>query len=246
MDKIYIESLKEIYKHPFPIGTGTTAKCYMGKDGNVIKIYKSNYDANFLLRTDDYIDKLERICDLSSDIIIGPKVLLFLNNRLAGYIYEHIDGKDLEDVSSNTRISELFKDYHRVVKELMRISSEGFLLQDVHAKNIIFNDNKYKFIDLDRGKFPETMSFEQIYQSNFKNYIEALFSAIYGLKPWHIGEFKDIDINNYKYFYLIENNDYDKLIEEYSNVCGELNPTLKQIRKRTLKGKDVNDYKMFI
>lgn len=234
MDKIYVNSIKELIKYPIPIGVGTTARCYMAKDGNVIKKYKNNYDSIKLLNQPNFIENLEGINSISNEYIIGPKKLLYIDNKMSGYIYEYVKSNDICKINSSTKLSTLFKNFEIVLDNIKRISDENFLLQDIHGKNILFYKDIYYFIDLDRGYFTSAFDKDELYILNSRSVLNTVIDSIYKLKPWQDADYIGVDVNSYLYSKYIDIEVIKKLCDDYKNYCKEDDPTLKTIKKKTL------------
>ena len=239
MERVYTDSIKKMLKFPLPIGIGTTARCYIGKDGNVIKLYKDNSDTRFLLKTDNYEEKLVEISKVSNDTFIGPKKLLYIDDKLAGYIYEYIKGNELEHIKRSTKLSQVFNNFEIVLNNIKKISDSNFILRDVHGKNILFN-GEYHVIDLDRGVF-EDYDPRTIYNKNTSEVFITLIDQIYGLKPWQDARYSRIDINKYKYN-DVDMNLINDLCSALKEACEDDNPTIRKIRRMTLDKKFINTY----
>lgn len=239
MERVYTDSIKKMLKFPLPIGIGTTARCYIGKDGNVIKLYKDNSDTRFLLKTDNYEEKLVEIGKVSNDTFIGPKKLLYVDNKLAGYIYEYIKGHELAHMRKSARLSQIFGSFEIVLDNIKKISDSHFILRDVHGKNILFNGD-YHVIDLDRGVF-EDYDPKTIYNRNTSEVFITLIDQIYGLKPWHDATYSRVNINKYKYD-DVDMNLVNDLCNALKDACEDDNPTIHKIRRLTLDRKFINSY----
>jgi len=245
MNVVNVDSYKELIKNPIPIGFGDTAICFMGHDGNVIKLFHKEYRENNIVGNYEFIHNLNEISKISNDVFIGPKTLIFCNNSLHGYIYEYISGKDLNKVSPYIHIKDLFYDFDRVENAIMEISKKKFIARDVHGGNIIYKDNKYYFIDLDKGEFCNRKSADEIYNYNLCSYINAIFNKVYALKRWHVAEFSNEKIKEF-----LSRNSYNRqLINEmlihYEELCDDLNPSLVKVRKKTLKDKSIDISELF-
>lgn len=242
MEIIRTDNVKNLISYPLPIGVGTTAKCYRSKDGDVIKVYRDNSDARFLLKTDNFEEKLAMMKDISNETFIGPRKLLYVDNKLAGYIYDYVRANDLERISKSTRLSSVFGHFDIVLDNLKRISNQNFILRDVHGRNILFNGN-YHVIDLDRGVF-EDYDPRTIYMKNSREVFATVIDQIYGLKPWHEGSYAYVNINKYKYDDDVDINLVHDLCEDLRNACDDEDPTIRKIRRITLDRKFINTYEV--
>ena len=244
MEKIYVNSIKEICKSKFPIGAGKTAVVYMSSDGNCIKIYKHNYDGKELLSTENFDERLEKISMLSSNRVIGPKQLLYIKGKLAGYIYEYIKAHDFENVSRFTKVEELFKDLLRIKEEIVNMSNNNFKIGDLHSRNILFNNGQYYFIDLDKGRFDYNDTVENLISYNLKRFSDEIFNKIYGLDHIETGIYKCVDVDKYMGKDLFNEDSINSLLNEYKEVCENDKPTIQHVRKATLVRKETDSYKL--
>lgn len=240
MEIVHTDNVKNLISFPLPIGTGTTARCYKSKDGDVIKVYRDNSDARFLLRTDNFEDKLAQMGEISNDTFIAPKKLLYINNKLSGYIYDYVRAKDLDRISKFTKLSSVFGHFDIVLDNLKKISNKNFILRDVHGRNILFN-GKYHVIDLDRGVFEDYDS-RTIYMKNSREVFATVIDQIYGLKPWHEGTYSYVNVNKYKYDDDVDINLVHDFCEDIRKACDDEDPTIRKIRKVTLDRKFINTY----
>ncbi len=150
MKKIYVDDYHELCKSKRPIGYGETANCFMGTDGDVVKIFYKNFMQEINRKYDRFMNKFEVLSTLADERIITPEKLIMSNEQIIGYKYRYIKAKDFEDVSMLTRIETLFEDYETVLQELKLLSDAGIQSFDMHGRNILYEDNKYYFIDFDK------------------------------------------------------------------------------------------------
>jgi len=241
MDKIEVTNRNILKKHRIPVGFGQSACVFMGKENNVVKYFYDGY-LESLKHQGDYLGKLSKICNLSNEKIIGPKKLIFENNKFIGYSYEYIKGKQLDEISTFTKINDLFIDYSNACNEIKRLTDNYFDFFDLYARNIVFYNNKYYFIDLDKGNFDEDSSKEKLYLESRKKFFEEIVYSIYGLRHSDYPKYKNVDINSYLNGYNHDEAAIKKFLEEIKNACNEEKPTIRKVRKNTLASKKATFY----
>lgn len=242
MKKISINHITDIVSIPISIGSGDTAVCYRCKDGNVFKKFKNNDNAEEVMEKEYFFDILEALCESSNNSFIGPKKLVYQKDRFVGYIYEYVEGRTLKYMSPRTKVSTLLEPVDTLFEDLKRITSVGIELHDVHTKNILF-DGKHHVIDMDKSFFSKD-SGETLELKNKRLLVTTIFNKIYGLSREEVGEFMNVDVEYFEY-----NDDaswelFKELMKEYQRICKCDNPSLFQVRNKTLSYKRDNDYEI--
>lgn len=233
MEIIETDNINKLISFPIAIGAGRTARCYKMKDGNVIKIYKHNRMARELISDPFFEDKMMRIDSISNETFIGPKKLVYQNGKIAGYIYELLDGKTLSKLSPKTRLSTIVQDLDVVFRNIKKISDQKFALWDVHTNNIIF-DGGYRVIDLDQGGFSVLKSEEEIYLQNAKMVIQTIFDQIYGTNIDRSAEYNRVDVKKYLDSKYLSMRVIELLCDKFKVICEDDDPTLQRIKDKTL------------
>ena len=242
MEIIETDNIKKLISFPISIGAGCTARCYKTKEGNVIKIYKHNRFAKELLARPFFEDNMRHIDVISNETFIGPKKLVYQDGKIVGYIYELLHGKTLSKLSSKTRLSTVVQDLDVVFENIKKISQQKFALGDVHTKNIIF-DGGYRVIDLDQGGFLTLKSEEEIYLDNARMVIQTIFDQIYGTNIDRSAEYTHVKVDKYINSDYLSMKVIELLCDKYRSVCNSDNPTIQEIKDKTLsyyKYRDAN------
>lgn len=238
MKIIEIDKILPYIKHSFPIGMGMTAICFKNKNNRVIKIYKNNDDANLLLSKPDFLNKLINLGSLSNDTYVGPDTILVKNGKVAGYMYDYVDAPILAKLAKDTKISELFKNYDLLIKDTKLITDSHAKIVDLRRANILF-DGKYNIIDLDWFSFNDAVSLSD----NMSKIFCCIIGQIYNTPPDYLYIFDNMDVDLFfKSIDVCDMNTIYELIRYVSNLCGESDPTLQQVKNK-VKAKNVfNSY----
>ncbi|MBR1376707.1 MAG: hypothetical protein IJ565_02725 [Bacilli bacterium] len=224
-----------------PIGVGTTAICFCLLDGRVFKYYINTRQTMLMFANPHFKAKLERISTITNDSYVGPQELLFIKGELKGYFYPYVEGKTLKSTRKDITLSELFRNYEKLLTDTIEVSKKGFTLYDLHDRNIIFNDY-FNIIDLDRCYF-ENDKFEHTLRINLRTISETILGYIFKTEPWQTINIYDRDLQ-----YIYYNTDWqnldevDALIKMISDKCNDADPTVKTIRKKIKYVKEYNEY----
>ena len=229
MKKTAINSLMPYLKDSYLIGVGTTALCFLMKDGNVLKVFMdtSNKKELFLSKK-NIIKHFELINKLKNDTYIVPEELLIKDNNFIGYIYPYKSAKVLNLLNKNTKLDNIIDSYDKLIEDTSKISEKKFILEDLHDKNILYSDNFY-LIDLDFGYFEKSKSSEELTNLNLLNLNEAIIHSLFKKKLNMVIDFFDEDLNDlyknatkkdYRYFkiLLLEIQKYKDSIKSKSDL----------------------------
>lgn len=241
METLEAKSVLPFIRNSKIIGIGTTAICFKMSGGMVFKLFKYN-DIDI---SDDFYTKINRISSISNDTYIAPQKLLIINDKIRGYFYPYVNAHTLRGISSNTKISELFKSYEKLVEDTKEVSNKNFRLYDLHSGNILFDGNYY-IIDLDRCCFSDKIATECIFELNISKIFKIIIKQIYKTEIWELPIFEDKDIEHYLNHIKVENiDDIYELIRIIANYCNVIDPTIKEVRSK-IKVKNVfNEYYKF-
>ena len=243
MDIIEIESIKP-YKKARRIGSGQYAVCYLNKDKEVFKCYKDHLYIRKAVVESNFKDKIIKMDILANDTYKAPKKILLQEGRIVGYICDYVEAKPLRKIKTSERISNMFKNYEQLITDTKDISSKKFLLSDIHECNILYKDGTYKMIDLDNGYFcSDAFTEEEIYRKNIRNIFAKILKKIFGINPHEIPFFYDKEFE--MYLHSIDPGNIDEiynLCEKFAELCKKENPTLREIRKKTLEKKETDGY----
>lgn len=221
MKVTYIKSLVPYLSFSIPIGIGTSAVCFLMRDGNIIKIYRESFLKKELFYNYDMKEHLTSINLLNNDSYIGPHELLIKDDKVVAYIYPFVKAKVIKKIDNNLQSENILKGYDKIYKDTKTISNQGFLLNDLHYKNILFNGNYY-IIDLDKGKFLE-QEYTDIFRKNITNINKIIINSIFGLKKIESLEFYDSELEKLYYNSLSGIEEYfyeliERLFYKNSNI----------------------------
>lgn len=217
------------------IGSGETAMCFK-MNNQVLKLFNEKHfklDSNFQ-------NRIKKISTIANDTYIAPEKLLFINGKMVGYFCPYIDDVTLRKISDNTKLSELFKSYEKLVIDTKDVSNNNFRLSDLHDENILFNGS-YAIIDLDMCFFNADK--EMNFNLNMRRVFKSIIWRIYKTKVNELPLFEDREFEYYLNHIDIKNmNEIDGLIRMIANYSKCSDPTIKEIRHK-IKVKNVyNEY----
>lgn len=134
-----IKSLKEI-------GFGAQGICYLDKNTSLVyKIYNGFFDG-YKLHC-NYVD-IMKFSNIKNNTYIFPKDVIWVNDRIAGYIEHYVNSKDLFNINPfRVSLDKLIYNISKVKNDIEIISENGVLTYDV-MYNIIYK-NKFNIIDTD-------------------------------------------------------------------------------------------------
>ncbi|MBR6690808.1 MAG: hypothetical protein IKL65_05700 [Bacilli bacterium] len=133
--------LKEIGKKQF-IDKGTTGRCYLLEDGNVVKIFNNP-------RGLYEIDRFEHFLYYENDSFMFPHDFIFDSKKFYGYITKYASGETLDRVFSKSNLLQLSTHSLKLEKNIDFVSSGGITLYDFHPRNLMYDGKKYSAIDHD-------------------------------------------------------------------------------------------------
>ena len=228
------------------IGAGGTAFCYRLPDNRVLKLYIETYNKKVLFNNCNMLEHVENISRLGNDSYVVPDEVLVKDNRVVGYIYPFVEGSTLYSLRKHVRLNDLHSNFSKLIEDTVDLSNKGFKLFDVHNGNILFNDEKYHVIDLDKGrKMHDDESLRDITTSNVRDIIDTVINSYFGGDWKHIIEFKDKEIQDtYRKTYWTNKDDVDNFFKIIKSRCFSSNPTIGEVRKRIKHKIDLDDYKL--
>lgn len=240
MEKIQLKEVKRVLKSPIPFGAGDSARCYLCNNGQVFKKYKHNYEAEEVIDYKEFDSLLEDLNKLSTENIIGPKVLVYDGDKIAGYLYEYIKGKELKKISTNTKVSSLLHCYKELINNIDRFADKDILVHDTHDRNIIY-DGGFHIIDLDKYNYNCRYGKDSLITLNRKEVFKAILGKIYRLDRIEKGvyHYREIDSGIIK---CTNDGDIDTLLNTYRNILNKEEPTIMEVRRKTLMRREIDTY----
>ena len=239
MEITEINNKKDYIKGSRFIGIGTTAVCFKRKDGRVFKLYIDTPNTYHLFQS-DMIERLSNINNIMNDTYIGPKEVLVQDGKVIGYLYPYIGANTLKYINRNISIDQLFNSLDKLIEDTIDISNKGFMLFDVHYKNILF-DNRFYVIDLDKGH--SVTYTDNLLNHNLKQIYQTIFDTIFRIKPWEIVFFNDRVLDTL--YHKCRWDDKESLMELVDYLKFKTNkqdPTIKQLKRSIGYTKQRNDY----
>ena len=220
---------KELLQDAFPIGRGTTAICYLRSDGYIFKRFIDTYLTYEMFNKHDMKEKFELINRIQNDSFIGPDILVMQDNKIVGYLYPYINANTFGSVSSSTTLFDLYKNIDKLVEDTIEISKHGFVLGDLHKKNVLF-DGDYYVIDLDKGYKLDNIDY--VTNLNLNLIYETIFFHIFKIKPWQAIKFNNRRVNEFFYNTSWHNmEDIYETFETYAKIVNKPNPTVRDLRR---------------
>jgi len=228
-----IEGLSKYLIGSIPIGIGTTAMCFLMKDGNVIKIYYDEYLKKSMMSKIDFFE------GLANDSFVAPLEFLIRNGKCIAQIYPYIKSHTLHNIKKSFTMSDIISGYDKLVIDTKIISYKSFILNDLHDKNILFNGS-FNVIDLDKGRISEEIISEKIYLMNLRNINDVILYSLLGVKENEVIEFYDPKLQKIYNECFFEIESFKKLLEQIKYLTN--NSVCKNMVKKIGYKKNVNTY----
>ena len=168
-------------------------KAHISNGTESIRFYNDEYFLKFIKKeylNQDRIYTIERLDELKHDSLVTPEFLLYDRTGTLGYgMINYRDFSFIDTIISGSIFDKTDKESFERRKELMIklskaidfINNNGFAYYDIYSKNILFNHNDLKLIDLDGGVFKGHKNQETDYDSAFyfSSHRIALFTLAY-------------------------------------------------------------------
>lgn len=233
MESVKLSDIKHKINYYHPIGMGSSAICFMMKDGMVYKHYFNNSQARFLIdnKSIDFRKRMEILSTLDNDTFYAPLTLVLKDDDLIdGYIMRKASGKTINKMNKNLLVKDVLEDLKVLIDEVYSISDKQIRLGDLHDHNILY-DGKFRIIDLDKGSKMEK-SYTNISIFNVGDIIFYINHAILGVNSYYDIHFYNHKIRELYGKALCDGYDayveYLKAIDEYLRLD---NPRLRDYRK---------------
>ena len=137
-------------------------------------------------------------------------------------------------------MNDIFDSMDKLIEDTIEISKNGFMLFDVHNKNILF-DNRFYVIDLDKGQLVEYK--DNLLYHNLRQVYETIFDTIFRIKPWEIVFFNDRVLDTLYHKCKWDNKDsLYELLDYLRFKTNKPDPTIKQLKRSIGYTKQRNDY----
>ena len=193
MEYIDLKEAKKSKKGILPIGVGTTAECFLTKDGRTLKLYKNTVRKNYMFYLfDGMTEHLEELSKVSNFSFVGPVQIVLKDDKCAGYTYTYRKADTLDHLDYKIKIEDLIQNYRILEDDTAKISQTGFCLNDLHSANMLYNEYLY-IIDLDMGTF-YVKDPKDIFKKNMGQINETIIYGIFFLPSFYRMHFKDPDL----------------------------------------------------
>lgn len=213
MKQIEINSIDEKYY----LDGGYYSKCYL-IDDIVYKVLNDYiYEKNVYLEIFNK-ENLEKLHNLNSDHIIGPKDILITNNRISGYTTDYIDGKTLVKMDRSIKVKDVLEAYSRFKKDILKVFDKNkFCCKDIHVCNLLF-DGEFRMIDLDLGTFENKSDIKKNIGNIENSIICSLLRSYFDI----FANVSDTLLRNIYFSYLNNNKEFLELyLERLLYLCND-------------------------
>ena len=191
-NKLIFSELPKEYTAEY-LREGSAGICYKLGEDKVFKWFKECYLEDDTKRRESEEDLL-RQTNIESMFIHFPRKLIYINDKLVGYVSNHVDGRKYYKLSEDTNMKLLACSLDNLEKEIRDISKEYSLVMfDLHSGNVIVDNNSsVNVIDTDEYIFDYYVDTYESYRYNIKvlanTTLYTLFKNI---------DIKDDNINKY-------------------------------------------------
>ena len=227
------------------IGSGRTARCYLLKDGSVLKIFKNNYDALSVLEKDMFNKNTDILTNMSNNTFVGPKKLVMENNFVIGYLYSYVNGKTINKINNDTKLRDIFRSYNQVINDVKDITNKSIYLRDTNYDNIIYDNCSIHIIDLDYSFFSENKNKDILLYTNSKEVFTNVVGGLFGKRYNEILSFDNQDLDNtYSKVNYNNTDSINNFVDHLAYCCRDDNPTVKTVKKKIKVTRDLDCYHM--
>lgn len=243
-----VDSRKYILKSKY-IGAGFTAKCFLLKDGRLLKLYhKDSYNKYMIFRRhNNMIDFLCELSKIKNDTFIGPNgILINEQEEVIGYFMDYKRASTLKKIDKHVNIHDIISALPKLEEDTLKISESKYRIFDMHLRNILFN-NQFYIIDLDGGNFCD-YQINCNCKYNMRDLYLIIIDGIFHNNDSEINlSFYDQNLNSL-YENININGNINSLYEFLNYLCEIVkmdNPDIKDLRKsanKVLKREKVPHY----
>lgn len=235
MEIVKVNSLTKLLFGSRIIGIGSTAICFLLRNGEVFKLYLNTGNKQQLFQKYDMYEHLELMHDLGNDSYVAPNKVVFKDNDIIGYIMEYRNAKTIKHFSKSVSLKEIIEAFRELVENTYKISEAKFRLADVTDRNILFN-KYFSIIDLDQGEIRSDLDAYNVMSYNLSDIATQVVNALFRVNYFDEVHFKNDELefiyknmmySDYHYFY--------DLMESLEDYIGIINPTIHDLRKQKSK-----------
>lgn len=193
-----------------PTGHGNDGKVVFYNKKNVMKLWYDQ-DSPYELLPEVKGNYIHNIRDLNTatyhyHYIYIPKMLVEYLGEVVGYLLSYFPGRNLDILSDLISFRSFLNGLKRLENKLLIFSQEGFMLNDIHPKNLMVLQ-KHKVVSfglMDPDSWQKTAKdFQKLYEHNINEVRNIIFAQII-TKP--LKEFIEANPNLRDNYALINNN----------------------------------------
>lgn len=235
MEIIEVSSIKKLLRGSKIIGIGTTAVCFLLKNGDVLKVFFDTHRKRELFYYRDIIEHLTYLSTLGNEHFIAPKTILTKENEVIAYIMPYRKAKTIKHFNKDIRLNEIKNSYEKLVQYTIPLCEKRLRLADLHDKNILFSDDFY-VIDLDNGLYEEYYSIDDLIKYNCSDLAATILKALFAVKFDYDMFFNNRDVDDvYHRIVCGEFEQFEELTKAIEEDARITNPTIKDLQNnRTL------------
>ena len=162
------------------IGSGCNGSVYRISDN---KIFKFLGDVSACEKNFEYL------LSQTSSSFVFPDILVYLDNKLVGYIAKYIDGVSLKKINDEVLFEEFLDASVILEKEIRKKSMDLMSLFDMNSNNILWSvDKKLQVVDTDLYEYDNSFYEEhQLYFENMANYNETVLYSFLDTYNFFLG-----------------------------------------------------------
>lgn len=164
------------------IGQGKTSRCFLLRNGLLLKIYKNSYTKKELFSRYSMQEHITYLSTLKNGSIIAPDILFIYKEEVVAYITNYKKAKTLKYIDRQTQVVNLLKNLDILMEDVFSLGREHFILGDLHDKNILYN-GYYYIIDLDFG-YKAKKEEKLINYENQNHIMQTLLYSLFNIKEW--------------------------------------------------------------
>lgn len=142
MNKVLELSNEEYVNYQFikPYNYGDNGKLFQYNKKYLLKLWNEELPFKTLY---DFKENIKNLIDsnLSYKSINLPQRIVVVNKRIIGYLIKYFNGNDLEKLDKNILYNYFLKSLFYLEIELKDFSRHGFLLEDMHCRNLMYKES---------------------------------------------------------------------------------------------------------
>jgi hypothetical protein len=146
-------------------------------DTKVYRIKGTNLVYKEIAKPEDE-DFYKELATVKNDVFVFPKELVYVKEKLVGYVMDFIQGVMIKNIDPNILVPELYAILREIEKGIAGITKRGISILDINDKNIIITPEKHaRVVDGDSYSFVSEEPEYLIYQ-NWNDYNDTIMRVI--------------------------------------------------------------------